>query len=287
MFERLRQLRQRYGLRRGLPRELWLQYSRLFRRVSLRKLTQDLRDLGIRSGDVVFVHISFSRLGHVVGGPTTLIRALEAAVGPEGTLMMPAYSTGGLPYNWVIRSPVFDVRQTPSDVGVVPEVFRLQSSTIRSLHPTHSVCAKGRAASALIDGHRKAIRPFGVGTPFMRMAQFKGKGLLLGAQLRNFTTLRIIEDYMGDDYPIGVYCSEPYSIEVIDYSGTRATVQTLVPDPKWSRRRDGNLLLPGLKRLGDIREGSVGNAPTLLIDCSNLLTHLQELTLQGVLAYRL
>jgi len=286
IVSRLRELRARYGLRRGLARELGLLRARLLDRVTASRLARELAALGVRRGDVVFVHTALSRIGHVIGGPAAVIRAIEAAVGPTGTVLMPAYSTGGLPYDWVIEKPVFDVRRTRADVGAVPETFRMLPGTRRSLHPTHSGCARGAKADLVTEGHERSVRPFGPGTPFAKLAELGGKGVLLGARLRNFTALRIVEDGLGEAYPVPVYCPEPFAIDVIDAAGARRTVRTLVPDPAWSRRRDGDLLLPGLRARGLVTEGTVGRAPTLVVDCARLLDALEDLTARGVLAYR-
>jgi aminoglycoside 3-N-acetyltransferase len=286
-LERVRNLRKSYGLSRGLLREVGLQFDRLVHRVNEFSLAKDLRGLGIEPGDVIFVHSSMRELGHVVGGPAAVIRALEMTVGSHGTIVMPAYSTGGLPYYWVKNSPTFDVKKTPSDVGVIAEVFRLQSETIRSLHPTHSVCARGPRAKYLTERHEIAERPFGHGTPFMRLAELGGKGLILGARLRNFTALRIIEDHLGEAYPVRVYLPDRFSVRVIDDRGQSQRVETLVPDPEWGRRRNGDLLLPHLLEKGLINKRQVGKASSLLIRCAELLRVLEDATAKGILAYRI
>ena len=51
-----------------------------------------LRDLGLKQGDHVVVHSSLSSLGYLEGGADAVIDALEEAVTPDGTLVMPTYS---------------------------------------------------------------------------------------------------------------------------------------------------------------------------------------------------
>jgi aminoglycoside 3-N-acetyltransferase len=286
VWERLQTLRRGYGLRRGLMREALLRADFLLHRVGKRELIAGLRGLGLKEGDLVCVHTAFRSLGFVVGGPPTVIRALEEVVGPEGTILMPAYSTGGMTVNWVKGSPVFDVRRTPSDLGVLPEVFRTMPGTLRSLHPTHSVCGRGRLAAALLADHEKAARPFGHGTPFMRLIERGGKGLILGARLHNFTTLRTIEDHLGASYPLNPYLSVTFPVEIVDEAGQRRTVRTLVPDPALGPRRNGDVFLPFLRERGLVREGRVGRANAILVECAPLLDALEAATRQGILAYR-
>ena len=41
-------------------------------------------NLGVEEGDTLLVHSSYKSLGEVDGGPQTVIRALEAALGTTG-----------------------------------------------------------------------------------------------------------------------------------------------------------------------------------------------------------
>jgi len=286
VWVRLQALRRGYGLRRGLMREALLRADFLLHRIGKRELVAGLRELGLDEGDLVCVHTAFRSLGFVVGGPLTVIRALEEVVGPEGTILMPAYSTGGMTADWVKGSPVFDVLRTPSDLGVLPEVFRTLPGTLRSLHPTHSVCGRGRLAAALLEGHEEAARPFGQGTPFMRLIERGGSGLILGARLHNFTTLRTIEDHLGASYPLNPYLPETFPVEIVDQAGKRRVVRTLVPDPALGPRRNGDVLLPFLRERGLVREGRVGRANAILVECATLLDALEAATREGILAYR-
>ena len=56
-------------------------------------LTADLRTLGLLPGIKVLVHSDLARLGDVEDGPEAVIDALLAAVGPAGTILMPALTS--------------------------------------------------------------------------------------------------------------------------------------------------------------------------------------------------
>ena len=55
---------------------------------SVEHLIADLRRLGVAAGDLLMVHASLRAIGHVDGGADRVIDALEAAVGPDGTLLI-------------------------------------------------------------------------------------------------------------------------------------------------------------------------------------------------------
>ncbi|HEY4116558.1 MAG TPA: AAC(3) family N-acetyltransferase [Byssovorax sp.] len=73
-----------------------------------REVAEQLTALGVRRG-VVLVHTSFRAVRPIDGGPLGLLRALRAALGDDGTLVMPTMSDGARAY---------DPRITPSvDMG--------------------------------------------------------------------------------------------------------------------------------------------------------------------------
>ncbi len=52
-------------------------------------LARDLRRLGVGAGDTLMVHASLRAIGPVEGGAGGVLDALEEAVSPQGTLLMP------------------------------------------------------------------------------------------------------------------------------------------------------------------------------------------------------
>lgn len=140
------------------------------------RLAADLRRAGIREGCPVLIHTSLSALGHVDGGADTVIDALLDAVGPEGTLVIPTLS-----YLYTnADSTNFDVAKTPTNLGTIPETFRLRPGVARSMHPTHSCAALGPQTLALLGEHRHDRSPVGENSPFRKVRDLEGQVAFLG-----------------------------------------------------------------------------------------------------------
>ena len=75
--------------------------------LTFEQLVEGFRELGVEEGDTLLVHSSYKSLGAVDGGPQIVINALEAALGLEGTLIMPTFNFG---FN---KGQPWDVRSTP------------------------------------------------------------------------------------------------------------------------------------------------------------------------------
>ena len=164
-------------------------------------LTQDLRRLQIEAGDILFVHSSFKALGPVDGGAQSVIEALEAAIGPEGLLLMPSFNL----VEWELRAETWDHATTPSTVGWITEQFRRLAGVYRSDHYSHSVAARGRGAKAFVAGHlsqegykspwdRKPWgKMFGLHSPMYRAYQTDAKLLMLGVDYFSSTYIHLVE----------------------------------------------------------------------------------------------
>lgn len=171
-------------------------------------LLADLRTLGVEPGMTLLVHSSLSAIADwVVGGAATVILALEAAISPEGTLVMPTQS-GELsdPANWqhppvphhwwdLIRQemPPFrpDLTET-RQMGRIPETFRKQDGVLRSNHPQTSFAAWGKHAQFVTADHT-LDNELGESSPLARLYDLGGYVLLLGVGHERNTSLHLAE----------------------------------------------------------------------------------------------
>jgi aminoglycoside 3-N-acetyltransferase len=165
------------------------------------EMARDLRELGVLPGDVLLVHSSLSSLGGI--SPGEAIDSLLEALGAAGTLVLPALS-----YRDVTRqNPVFDVAETPSCVGFLTEYFRtMVPGVIRSVHPTHSCCAKGARAEEMTRDHHLDHTPVGPNSPFRKLRDLGGKILFLGCGTGPNTSMHGVEELVLPDYLFGEPC---------------------------------------------------------------------------------
>lgn len=159
------------------------------------RLTEQLRALGLREGDTVMVHSSFRALG--IRDPETILRALLAVLGESGTLLLPGLSYKQEPHH------IHSVRDTPTCVGFLSEYFRTRPGTLRSVHPTHSVCGIGAELPELLTRHILDTTPCGPHSPFRRVLQRGGKILILGCGLCPNTSMHAVEEYANPPYLFG------------------------------------------------------------------------------------
>lgn len=229
---------------------------------SKRQLQQDLRRLGVQPGDLVLMHSSFRSLGGVEDGAAGFFDAFLNLLGPQGTLVLPALS-----YQGVTREqPKFDLLDTPSCVGYLPEFFRTQvPDVVRSLHATHSCCMRGKWSRELAEGHELDDTPVGVHSPFHKLARMNGKLLMLGCGTGCNTSMHGVEETVRPPYLFG--CDPRVEYELHDGEGGVLRQSALRHSFTVGGTKYGQCysrLIPLLKP-GELAQGTVLSAQAFLL----------------------
>jgi len=246
-----------------------------------------LRKVGIRTGDVILVHSSFERFEAFEGTAAKVIQVLQASVGPSGTILMPTIPFTGTSVEYATGAPVFDVQRTPSQMGIISELFRRMPGVHRSVHPTHSVAAWGANAEQLISDHFMAETPCGRYTPYGRLLAFAGKLLFLGTSIEAMTFFHTVEEELEKTMPFSPFTRDTFVLASKEANGTLRTTTTRLFDPVYSRRRRISKLVPTLTTSGHWKRIRVGNLEITLLNAVDVLQATEILCKQGIYCYDL
>lgn len=237
--------------------------------ITKESLKSDLRKIGLEQGDHVSIASALSTVGHISGGPEAFIDAVMDVIGPEGTLMVNTYTP--FFYNYQIKAldscPPFNPQSTHCLTGIIAETMRKRPQAIRSCHPTSSVAAIGAKAGFLTDGHgpHAAAR-----LPYSRLAELGGKSLFIG---------------LGDNL-VALRHEAQYRAGLLDAVHLESCIYYIDEDGETRLFKGADVTscvrtLPRLVRImrerGLLKEGTVGNAPCILVSTNDALHFMTEL----------
>lgn len=178
-------------------------------------LKQDLAAMGLTGAETILIHSSMKSIGEVEGGADTVLDALMEYFA-QGLLLLPTHTwrfmDGG--------NTVFDVRNSPCCVGILPELFRQRPGVIRSLHPTHSMAAYGKDAAAYLAGELETSTPCAPGGCYDRLRTVHGKILLLGVTHARNTFIHSVEEVLNVPHRL---TDKPLKLTVVDEAGEKHT----------------------------------------------------------------
>jgi len=157
--------------------------------------------------EVLMVHSSLNHMHCAyTGNALELVRMLIEFCGPHRTLAMPAFFFGDPKIGDVQatfrQDPTFDLRRTPSQMGLATEIFRRTKGVVQSRHPVYRIAALGPRAAALTAGHEHAASAAGRGSPFAYMAAHDTLILGIGKSFQVMTQVHHVEEMMGDAFPV-------------------------------------------------------------------------------------
>ena len=243
--------------------------------VTKQQIIEKLESIGIKNGDTIMLHSSLSKIGFVENGANTIIDAFTEVIGKDGTLVMPAFPSIGFNFDYLKTNPVFNIKDTPSKMGNITEVFRKKEHVFRSLHPTDSVCAIGKQAEYLVKDHFNQLTPYNSNSPFYKLTQLNSKIILIGVDLNSLTNFHTPEDEITN-FEFPVYHKTQFNSLVIDENGIKKTMLTKVHNPEWSKKRKCNAFIVPFESAGFLKHFTLGNAQCMIINANEMHNWLVE-----------
>jgi len=229
--------------------------------LTLESLTSAFRDLGVQTGDTLLVHSSYKSLGEVDGGPQTVIDALLAALGTDGTLIMPSFN---FDFN---KGKPWDVRSTPSQMGILTEFVRKDPRAKRVFHPIYSFAIIGKHAEML--GSLRYKSSYERNSVFGKLRDLDGKIMVIGLSYTNsMTFFHHIEQMEGVDYRF----LKQFTGEVTDWDGTTKvdTFEMFVRNIDKGVITEVNPMGALMEKAGVIKSKKIGEADVKLMKANEV-----------------
>jgi len=187
-------------------------------------------DLGLQSGDVVYVHSGMDGL-NLAFPFYRILFLIQKVIGPGGTVVFPTYPNHLISsYEYLLQGRVFDLRRTPSYTGILTEFARRQRQAVRSLHPTKSVSAIGPAARELTATHHLSPYPYDTNSPYYKLIAHQGKIVGLGVTTNYISFGYCVDDALKEKFPVQVYHDRIFDAPCINYEGETVIVSTYAHD---------------------------------------------------------
>jgi aminoglycoside 3-N-acetyltransferase len=166
--------------------------------VKKEEITQALKRVGLKKGDVVLVHSGLSKIGLIEGRKEgdeyleTLYQGFLGAIGKNGTLVVPAFF-----YDYGRQEIPYDLRRSPvsPQLGVFARYITSLPQAVRSPNPIAALSAIGPRANYICGGGTGSA--FGIDSPWDRLLQVNAKMIFLGVDLRDMTFVYYVEERVG------------------------------------------------------------------------------------------
>ncbi len=229
-------------------------------------VTDALRSIGIKPGSVVLVHpdaIVAAQFPDMTNERRLdlLIEAIDAAIGGDGTLVMPAFT-----YSFT-KEEAFDICNTPSAVGMVTERFRTQPGVLRTADPIFSFTCRGPHAQELCALPVKEC--FGAESVFAALHRLNAHVIDLGCSMSHGGTfVHYIETAHGVDYRY----KKEFSGTIVLPSGETSECSVVYNVRDLTRRSDADLrrLQKRLADEGKLRTAEVGRSRIIAVTTNDL-----------------
>jgi aminoglycoside 3-N-acetyltransferase len=171
-----------------------------------------------------------------------LLEILLEMVGVNGTLLFPAWHFTIRAEEYLNTGLVFDVKRSPSVLGLLSEIARRHPSAVRSIHPINSIVAIGKHAKEMINDHGKSIYPCDESSPYFKIMKHGGIIAGLGVDTNFLSFVHCPEDVLKQQFPIKTRLDTIFEAKVKMQDGSIKIIKTLTAHPQ-IKYRDINTFL--------------------------------------------
>ena len=163
--------------------------------ITFDSLRNDLKALGVSSGDLLFLRISYKAIGRVEGGPKTFVDALLDVVGKEGTIVVTAFPSRYSSFTRLFYKYRFS-NKLISKTGAISNIVLSNPNASVSAHPTLPFAVIGAKAQELIA--HKDNDDFDNYDILKKMLFMNGKCLRIGGEPFDGTTHIALTDFLKE-----------------------------------------------------------------------------------------
>lgn len=165
---------------------------------------------GVNEGDTLLVHSNikrtlteFRRKGVDIA-PKDVLESFIDVLGPKGTLLLPLFNFD------FTKGVGFDIRSTPSHMGVLTEMGRIHPGAVRTGHPIYSFAAIGYFSAEFAEVNNES--GYAEDSPFGILKKLDGKIAVLDLEDQNSMTFyHHVEEIAGVDYRYFKTFTGPYT----------------------------------------------------------------------------
>lgn len=161
-------------------------------------LSSEWEQCGLVANDTILIHSSLKKTferyknnGYEINAQD-IFKSFLHLIGTDGTLLFPLFNFD------FTTGKSFDIRNTPSQMGLLTEIAR-EYSSVRTGHPIYSFAAIGKKAKYFENINNKS--GYGIDSPFSLLRELDGKiGVLNLEDQNSMTFYHHVEEMHNVDY---------------------------------------------------------------------------------------
>jgi len=212
---------------------------------------------------VLVIHSAIATLSRAGLRAEGMIEALLEYMN-AGTLVMPTMTWRTV----TPQNPHWDELGTPSHTGILTEVFRTRYAEARSIHPTHSVAARGSQAQRLLAQHHLGDTPVSANSPYGLMRDDRSYVMMIGVGLETCTAIHLPEETIAPD----VYLLPLNAEEIYECRDRRGHIHRMQARRHRRLNRDFPRFAAPLAAKGLLHKGEIAGCHYTIAGLNDLLT---------------